>query len=932
MKLNDILLAVHGEKVGQVREFIESVQRRKTGEAITLKIKRGETELELKAILAKRPDWQIRSAELDLEQRARLARLDGEALRELREAEQWLAQAEAFHKRGDAQKAAELAERALASCCRVLGENNRQTAGILFRLGGYWDSAVQPHVAQRYVERYLAINQKILGSNHPDTAMSLHFLGYLLFWQGDHVGARPRFEQALAIRQKVLGANHPVTADSLHAMAVLLSQNDDFAGAQSYLEKALVIRRNVFGAEHPDIAKSLNSLGSLLERTGKYAAARPYYDQALAIRKKLLGDDHIDTAGSLNNLGSLLMSQGDYDGARPYFEQALASIRKARGDHHPLTALFLNNLAVLEFRRGDYPSAERHVTESLALFRRYIDLVAQDQAERQQLLLTRQVRARFDHYLSLASAAKLPATKVYPLMLSWKGAITARQRSLKQALVEPDLAPLAKELQKVTTQLSQLAFANPDPSKRDDWLRQIEKLTSDKERLERQLASQSKTLAKLLPEPRVEDLTETLPAESALIDFLQYDHFTPPKGKGPGDVESRLLAFIVRPKGTVTCVELGASKAVVTAVMEWRQEMKKRSPTAGARLRRLIWEPLEAHLASAKTLLVSPDGILNQLPFAALPGKEPGKFLIEDHAVMVAPLPRWLPQMLESPDKSKDGGEPSLLLLGDVDFAAAAGTADKDAKVSLPAPRAGLFKEWRPLPGTRGEIATIRDSFEQRFPDGKVKVLRGAGATEAALRQQAPKHRILHLATHGFFAPESLKSALAATRGSGDDAIGLFDRESISGFNPGLLSGLVLAGANRSSEPGQDDGILTALAVADLDLRKVELVVLSACETGLGQEAGGEGILGLQRAFQVAGAKSVVASLWSVDDEATRKLMERFYENHWQKKMSKADALRQAQLSMLRGELVRGAEVEREKDNRLPPFYWAAFVLSGDWR
>src|SRR5205814_7954974 len=113
-------------------------------------------------------------------------------------------------------------------------------------------------------------------------------------------------------------------------------------------------------------------------------------------------------------------------------------------------------------------------------------------------------------------------------------------------------------------------------------------------------------------------------------------------------------------------------------------------------------------------------------------------------------------------------------------------------------------------------------------------------------------------------------------------------------------------------EPGQSDGILTALEVAEFDLTKVELAVLSACETGLGKVAAGEGILGLQRAFQVAGAKSVVASLWSVDDEATRKLMERFYENHWQKKMPRQEALRQAQLAMLRGELVRGVERDDE--------------------
>jgi CHAT domain-containing protein len=249
------------------------------------------------------------------------------------------------------------------------------------------------------------------------------------------------------------------------------------------------------------------------------------------------------------------------------------------------------------------------------------------------------------------------------------------------------------------------------------------------------------------------------------------------------------------------------------------------------------------------------------------------------------------------------------------------------------------------LQATRGEVLAVRDSFEVRFPEGKVRILRGSQATEAAVREQAPQHRYLHFATHGFFAPAELKSALAAEPAGSERSreVDFFGRLGVSGFHPGLLSGIVLAGANRSAQPDQDDGILTALEVTELDLGGVELAVLSACESGLGQVAGGEGLLGLQRAFQVAGAKSVMASLWKVDDEWTRRLMERFYEHLWQKKMSKLEALRQAQLWMLREGPQRGSGAQRPVDpNKLkaaqpdqarrPPLFWASFVLSGDWR
>ena len=280
----------------------------------------------------------------------------------------------------------------------------------------------------------------------------------------------------------------------------------------------------------------------------------------------------------------------------------------------------------------------------------------------------------------------------------------------------------------------------------------------------------------------------------------------------------------------------------------------------------------------------------------------------------------------------------SLLLVGNVDYGGDPGVllANAEQRGGERAIRNGKGV-WPPLPGTRAEIAAIRDSFEQYFPDGRLTQLRDKNATEQAVRARTSENRFLHFATHGFFADPSVKSIAASGDADRSDSERFLDemQSPIVGNHPGLLSGIVLTGANQPAADDKDDGILTALEVGELDLDGVELATLSACETGLGKTAGGEGLLGLQRAFQLAGAKTTVATVWKVRDDAARSLMIDMYENLWGKNMSKIEALRQAQLSMLKDGIKRGlesADQPADAQKRLPPYYWAAFVLSGDWR
>jgi len=411
------------------------------------------------------------------------------------------------------------------------------------------------------------------------------------------------------------------------------------------------------------------------------------------------------------------------------------------------------------------------------------------------------------------------------------------------------------------------------------------------------------------------------------------------------------------------------------AVRTWRQALQDRRSDAvkqaAAMLGQQVWVPLRTHLADAHTVLIAADGLLLFYPFAALPGTKPGSYLIEDVALGYVASGRSAIEALADPQGPPGRG---LLAIGDVDFQAEPGQSAPSIRGVLASPLVAHRGGFDPLPGTGPEARLARNLFLATFAGQPADLLTGAAPTEGEIKRRLDggRLRLVHLGTHGFFeSPDRIAALRAAVRQEG--MIAMMPKAGKEGEDdhafdlaPLLRSGVVLAGGGRAPDEGQldvtsvaplrEDGILTAEEVQSLDLRGTDLVVLSACETGLGEGVYGQGLLGLQRAFQVAGARAVVASLWKVNDAATSVLMEQFYTNLWVKKMPKLDALRQAQLTVLKNPglvTARQAELAKkrgigEKPEKLPeggriaaqkageprsdPSLWAAFVLSGDGR
>jgi len=926
---------------------------------------------------------------------------------------------------GDSAKAEPLYRQALEIWKRALGENHPNCASGLNNLAALYQDLGDYAKAEPLYRRAAEIRSRALGENHPEYASSLSNLGLLYQNMGDYAKAAPLFRNAVDIHKRALSENNADYANSVNSLAVLYKEVGDYAKAEPLLRQALEIRRRTLSEQHPDYANSLNNLAALYEAMGYHAKAEPLYCRALEIRKLALGEKHPDYASSLNNLATLYQAMGEYAKTEPLVRQALETYKRALGEDHPDYATSLNNLASLYQSMGNDAKAEPMYRQALEVYKRSLgenhpkyanslirlasfylsegQLAAAAQSYSQGLTLltrwtqeglaafgerqrTRLIAARaeaLNGYLSVAPAAGIQVEEIYRHVLAWKGVVEAREDEDRLARDQPELKETLGQLAQARARLANLAFTAPPAGERQTWIEQLDALRDRKENLESDLARKSGAFRSVQETRRLgaAEVATALAPGTVLVDLLVYSHASPPEGgKGPLRWERRLAAFVLRRGQALVLVPLGASGPIDQPVRAWRQALvagtAKPRQAAALELNRRVWEPLKPHLEGATTVLVAPDGALLYFPLAALPGRRPGTYLVEDVAIDYVSSAHRLVATFAAPSegrpKSTGSEAAGLLAIGGIDYQADPGSAAPTE--SAPTPSVFLAESQRAgftaLAGTEPEVRRIGQLFDAAFPRQYALVLTGAAPTEAAVKEQLGRHwRHLHLATHGFFESPARVAAMRMGLKSdsfGPVSIGKADESAALELAPLLHSGVALAGAARTTEatgfgsqgilPEREDGILTDEEVQSLDMRGTDLVVLSACETGLGKGYYGQGVMGLQRAFQAAGARAVVASLWKVDDTATTVLMEQFYINLWTKKMPKLEALRQAQLTVLNDPgLVRARRAElakrrgiNEKPEKLPeggrvaapdaqtkrsdPALWASFVLSGDGR
>ncbi|MBX7221615.1 MAG: CHAT domain-containing protein [Blastocatellia bacterium] len=851
-------------------------------------------------------------------------------------------------------KAMELAKNALELRERLVGPDHPEVAATLNLLAVLAQNQGDFAGAEMYYQRSLAIREKVLGSKDYETGQSLNNLGIFYWEKTDYARAEPLFQQALAIYEAALGADDVLVASVLNNLGLMYTNKGDFEKAEPILQRAVALWEKATGPAQGNTAFALNNLSELYQARKEFAQAEAALQWAVSIWEKTLGLNHPALAQGYVNLAKLYKTRKDYAKAREFDRKALAIWEKNTPPSHHMSLAF-SNLGDIALLSGEFPQAESFYRQALALQEKILGAEHPEVAEsldrlanlarargntleaisfqarcnevrekdfaqnlttgseRQKLLYLNLAAAEFDHTVSLhVQDAPREATA---LQTALTAILRRKGRSLdvmtnaiavlrRRASTEDN--QLLTELFQARQELSRRTLAGPEKETPEQYRTGLKTIEEKVERLENQISAtgnQAKTALTYHP-VTIESVRKAIPSEAALVEFVEYRPCNPKTMQfGP----SRTVVYTLANEGEPVFADLGETAPIEQVINRWRVALRNKNSSLSREVKplarkvdTLVMQPVRKLLGKKTHLLLSPDGILNLIPFGALVD-EKGRFLVERYEITYLSSGRDLLQ-------PKRPTEPlqSAMIVAAPDF----GPQSQPALSATAASRFFNLNQayFPPLPGTEQEAAELWKLLPQ------AKMLTGREATKTALQTLAAP-QLLHIATHGFFIETT--ASRPEEQGSTRSLERVDDTPLEVAENPLLRSGLGLAGANLHRSNG-DDGILTALEMAGLDLWGTKLVVLSACDTGIGEVKTGEGVYGLRRALVLAGSESQVISLWPVSDLGTRSLMADYYKGLLAQQ-GRTAALRQVQLRMLKNPASRH------------PFYWAAFIQSGAW-
>lgn len=847
-------------------------------------------------------------------------------------------------------EATRLAERALEIRIRNSGPQHRDVAVAFADLAELYIKKGDYIRGEELLERGLTIVEQSEGTTHPDCTRFLVYLSILHSWKADYVRAERLLEHAVKIAESKFSEN-PNILVSFSVLATVYVDEGKFLKAEDVIKRSLAIRERVYGPESVEVAANLGDLAHLYERQEKYVEAELFLKRTIEMQRKAVGSNSklvVDSMVSLANLYTLTgqysraqslleeassikektvgseevllypwsfwyLKQGNHIQAEAFSKRAAVDLEKRLGLDHPSTTTALNRLAVIYAARNDVDATLATLARTVESRERVLSLMLTTGSEEQKRIYMSTLAGETARTVSLntqeAPQSKEATTLAFTTVLRRKGRVSdamLNQFTLLNRHLQPEARTLHGELVAARAQLAALVFDSTAITAESRQAR--ERLKQYIEKIESELAKRSVQFAVQSTPVTVDRVRRAIPETAALIEFVKYRSFKVDPTGGQRWGSMHYAAYVLLSGSEPTVVELGEAEPIEKAVTHFRNLLASpRDPeakAAGSALFRLVMGPVFKELGNCRKLLISPDSSLNLVPFAALVD-EAGKYLVENYDISYLTSGRDL-LALRLNYSSRQG---SVIVANPTFDDSSTGKKTTNSPASVSNDRRSIdFKEVKvsALPGTAEEALAIGKILTDSV------VLTEQNATEAALKNlKGP--RILHLATHGFFLSDQAEVSSDNKR----QLVRTWGFE--PGENPLLRSGILLAGVMQAQSGNGEDGVLTALETGDLDLWGTRLVVLSACDTGVGEIKTGDGVYGLRRALRLAGAESVIATLWKVDDAATRDLMIQFYER-LQSGQGRSEALRSTQLKML------------NSSKWQHPYYWASFIQSGDWR
>jgi len=807
---------------------------------------------------------------------------------------------------------------------KVYGKNDLYYAHSLVHLGDFYgiigDYAKSESCYLEAKTAYEKNNKREIA----DYAFVLINLARLYKSLGDNIKAESYLLEGKEIEEKIFDKTHPEYAAALVNLAELYLSIGEYGKAEPLFVESKNIYEKAFGKKHIFYASVVDSLGFLYYLQDDYAKAEAYYLEARTVYEQLYGKRHSSYAMTSGDLGLLFHAQGNYTKAESYYLESKNIYEQVYGKNHMSYIWAIGDLAVLYQSIGNYAKAEALNKEMCELGMEQINRNFSFMSENQRGLFVQALLSLFKASYSLSMKNPVEAVNGlnYTNTLFTKGLLLRTTNAVRDAIYSSGDKALIEQFEQLLAlrqRISQLQ------QKEDADKKTISALEEQADALDKALTLASAAFRDLKADMAIQwqDVKSGLQQGEAAVEFVSFQVYDK---KWTDKIQ--YAAFVLKPDSKAPvwiplCDEEDLREILNKANGKSSSEQARILYSAnGLRLFDVLWEPIEKELAGVKTIYYSPSGLLHKIAFNALPVDDSFEVRLADkYNLNLVSSTREVTRLTRS--KTETTQITSAVLYGGLDYNAdakkmrsAASPYRKGETQSIIASatiagvtRSGGGGAWVPLPATRKEVQNIQSYLKKKkIPNTLYQD--SLGNEESFKQLSGKKTGLIHLATHGFFSPDSTRRHDDTEQQQRGGVLKAAD-------NPLLRSGLLLAGGNhawtKNPVEGVDSGVLTADKIAGMNLVGTKLVVMSACQTGLGDINNGEGVFGLQRAFKLAGVETLIMSLWEVDDKATALLMSTFYNEWLFSGKSRQEAFKEAQ--------------KKVRAKYPLPYYWAAFVM-----